>query len=104
MAKHRDDEDEKTAPAKPDPRDLSAQVVVAVEREPGDLVKCTWVGGNNYRCNWWAARATGGYDNPALRGQTYGTHVVRQSRFLQVTPTPEGLRIREVAAAGEARA
>ncbi|HEX8913034.1 MAG TPA: hypothetical protein VF796_11790 [Humisphaera sp.] len=97
MTKQR--EDDATPPPAQGGQNLSAQVVAAVEREPGDLVKCTWVGGNNYRCNWWAARPTGGYDNPAIRGQTYGTHVVRQSRFLHVTPTAGGLSIRDAGVA-----
>jgi hypothetical protein len=79
-------------------RDLSADIAASVERQPGDLVRCTWIGGDNYRVNWWSARTTTEYDNPAIFGQTYGTHVVRQSQFLKVTATPQGLSMRDAAA------
>jgi hypothetical protein len=83
--------------------DLSAQIISSIERQPGDLVRCTWIGGDKYRVNWWSARSVTGYDNPAIFGATYGTHVVRQSQFLKVTLTPQGLKFRDAAAAEMAR-
>jgi hypothetical protein len=79
-------------------RDLSADIASSIERQPGDVVRCTWIGGNSYRVNWWSARSTLGYDNPAMFGSTYGTHVIRQSRFLRVTTTAQGLQISDAAA------
>src|SRR3954470_18720628 len=76
---------------------LSAEIAATIERQPGDLVRCTWIGGDSYRVNWWSARTTKEYDNPAIFGQTYGTHVVRQSRFILVKSTPQGLSIRDAA-------
>src|SRR4051812_6419712 len=51
----------KTAAA-PVVADLSAEIAATIDREPGDRVKCTWVSGNNYRCNWWAPGNVKGYD------------------------------------------
>ncbi|CAA9566591.1 MAG: hypothetical protein AVDCRST_MAG88-1949, partial [uncultured Thermomicrobiales bacterium] len=48
--------------------DLSARVARAVERLPGDTVRCTRVGDDRYRCNWWSALSTGTYDNPGMSG------------------------------------
>ena len=71
-------------------QDLSAEVIAAVVRQPGDVVKCTWVGGDRYRCNWWAAENTSAYDNPGMGGLLVTTHRVRQSQFLRVERSPAG--------------
>lgn len=73
--------------------DLSAEVVRAVERLPEDRVRCTRVGSDVYRCNWWAPHSLHGYDNPSMAGLTVTTHRVRQSQFLRVTRTAAGLVI-----------
>lgn len=74
------------APApKAAPTDLSAEIILAVERKVGDQVKCTRITSDTYRCNWWSALTTDGYDNPAMSGLLVTTHRVRQSRFLHVT-------------------
>jgi hypothetical protein len=65
--------------------DLSAEIVLSVEKEPGDMVRCTRVSADGYRCNWWAQQATLGYDNPGISGLLVTTHRVRRSRFLRVT-------------------
>ena len=85
------------------PADLPAEIAAALDRNPGDLIKITRVGGTTYRCNWWAAQPTGTYDNPNLRGQTYGTHLIRQSRFVRATRTPRGLVIADVKVEGDSR-
>ena len=72
------------APA-PVATDLSAEIIQAVERRAGDQVKCTRITSDTYRCNWWSAFTTDGYDNPAMSGLLVTTHRVRQSRFLHVT-------------------
>ena len=68
--------------------DLSAEIAAHVERQPGDAVKCRRIDGESYRCNWWAAQATGGYDNPGMSGLLVTTHRVRKSQFLRVTRSP----------------
>jgi hypothetical protein len=68
-----------------DPVDLSAEIAARIERQDGDIVKCVRINGDHYRCNWWAAQATGGYDNPGMSGPLVTTHRVRQSQFLCVT-------------------
>ncbi len=77
--------------------DLSGEIALAVERRPGDVVRCTKVVGNKYRCNWWSPQGTGGYDNPAMGGLLVTTHRVRQSQFLRATKTAAGLVIRVLA-------
>lgn len=80
-----------TSAAAPDKSaDLSSEIVTHVERQPGDVVKCTRISGDRYRCNWWAPEATGAYDNPGMTGLLVTTHRVRQSRFLRVTRLPTG--------------
>ena len=81
-------------------QDLSARVAAVVERMPGDTVRCTRVGDDRYRCNWWSAQATAGYDNPSMRGLMVTTHHVRKSLFLRVTQTSAGLTVRLDAACG----
>ena len=68
--------------------DLSSEIVTHVERQVGDVVKCRRIDKDNYRCNWWAALATGGYDNPGMFGLLVTTHRVRKSEFLRVTRSP----------------
>lgn len=77
--------------------DLSSEIIHVVEKRPADRVTCRWISGNNYRCNWWAPMAIAGYDNPRMTGLTVTTHRVRQSRFLTVTKTAEGLVLTEAA-------
>jgi hypothetical protein len=77
------------------PEDLSAEIAGAVERRTGDVVRCTRVGGDNYRCNWWSPEATGGYDNPRMGGLLVTTHRVRKSRFLSVTKAAGRLVIKD---------
>ena len=73
--------------------DLSARVAATVEKRPGDTVRCTRVGDDRYRCNWWSAFPTGGYDNPGMYGLMVTTHRVRKSLFLRATQTSAGLSL-----------
>src|SRR5688500_14468131 len=85
------------ARGKPGDDDLSAEIAAHVEKQLGDVVKCRRIDGDNYRCNWWAAQATGGYDNPGMYGLLVTTHRVRKSQFLRVTRSPtRGLVIQVV--------
>ena len=77
--------------------DLSDELCAAVEKQPGDHVKCTLVGNGNYRCNWWAPQGTGGYDNPGMGGLLVTTHRVRRSCILRATRDGGKLVIEEVA-------
>ena len=74
---------------------LSAEIAEAVEREPGDRVRCTWVAGSSYRCNWWAPVSKTDYDNPGMDGPTVTTHRVRKSQFLTASKTYGRLVIRD---------
>lgn len=77
--------------------DLSQEMQRTVNKEPGEFVRCTKVGENNYRCNWWGVEDTGSYDNPMMGGLLVTTHRVRRSRFLTVTKDGEQLVIRGIA-------
>ena len=77
--------------------DLSGEISRHVEKLPGDHVRCTSIGNGNYRCNWWAPQATGGYDNPSMSGLMVTTHRVRKSCIFRVSKTGERLAIEEVA-------
>jgi len=71
--------------------DLSSEIIGAVERLRGDLIKCARVGENRYRCNWWVPEETNAYDNPGMRGGQLGTtHRVRKSQYLGVTRAAGG--------------
>jgi hypothetical protein len=81
--------------APPRPQDLCAEICCAVEKQPGDSVRCTYVSNGNYRCNWWARQSKASYDNPGMTGLLVTTHRVRESRFLHVTKVDGRLVIRE---------
>ena len=86
-----------TPPRDADPNDLSREIVAHVEKQEGDVVRCRRIDGDNYRCNWWAAQSTGGYDNPGMFGLLVTTHRVRKSQFLRATKSPtRGLIIQVV--------
>ena len=80
----------------PSTSDLSAEIIHAVARSAGDRVTCRRIVGDKYRCNWWAAQSTNGYDNPHMTGQLVTTHRVRRSEMLRVTKTNAGLVIEPV--------
>jgi hypothetical protein len=83
--------------AQPQSDDLSTEIASHVEKQVGDVVKVRRIDGDNYRCNWWAAQATGGYDNPGMFGLLVTTHRVRKSQFLRVTRSPtRGLLVQVV--------
>ncbi len=86
-----------TPVAKPVDEDLSAEIAKSIARQPADIVRCARVTGTRYRCNWWCAEAAGQYDNPGMRaGQIGTTHRIRQSQFLDVVRTAEGLRMKVI--------
>src|SRR5947207_3862954 len=77
--------------ARHDPSDLSAEVAAALERRPGDTIRCTRVGPETYRCNWWAPEVPDRVDARTFAGLVVTTERVRQSRFLHVTRSGSGL-------------
>ena len=97
------DAEPKKAGARPDADDLSQEIQRTMKKEPGEFVRCTRVGANNYRCNWWGIEATGSYDNPMMGGLLVTTHRVRQSQFLSVTKSGEQLVIREATGVSTSR-
>jgi hypothetical protein len=78
--------------------DLPAEIALAVERNPGDVVRCTRVYGDYYRCNWWSVDETMRHDNPALPGAFFTSHHIRQSSFLHASKPAGNLALRVKAA------
>ena len=73
--------------------DLSAQIVLAVAREPTERVTCTRITRNHYRCNWWTHQNNGERDKRSFDGLLTTTNRICQSRFLRVTRKGDGLEI-----------
>jgi hypothetical protein len=82
--------------------DLSAEIAATIDRDPGDRVRVTHIGGDSYRCNWWAPGNTASFDNPSMYGLTVTTHVVRKSQFLTVVKVNDRLDIRKHSRTGAA--
>ena len=75
------------------PADLSAEIALAVAKEPGDRVRVARVWGDHYRCNWVAPRNR--IENALLE-----SFHIRRSRFLKVTRAEGGkLNIQDMTAA-----
>jgi hypothetical protein len=60
--------------------DLSVEIAAAVEKMPGERVRCRRVSANTYRCNWIAPEREAG---DALR--FLDTFKIKTSKFLHVT-------------------
>lgn len=81
-----------TAPRRTESADLSAEIMRTIERQPGERVRCRRVYGDNYRCNWHALDRS---DDPG-RELAIDTYTIRQSKFLRVTQTANGLQIEDL--------
>ncbi|MFT3785096.1 MAG: hypothetical protein QM770_02885 [Tepidisphaeraceae bacterium] len=77
--------------------DLSERIRATVEREPGDIVRCTRVTENQYRCNWWRSVFTEQFHNPGMKGGQLGTtyRVCRSAFFKAVTSDSGELTLTE---------
>ena len=76
-----------TPPAGPTPLDLSKEIAAALEKGPGETVKCIHVFGDNYRCNWWG---------PSEERTPVLVQRVHRSRLLKVKKTADGLTMQEL--------
>ncbi len=72
--------------------DLSNEIIRAVERQPGDRVRCRRVTDSTYRVNWMALDKPDG-DRGLGSMETYR---IRASRFLRVTKNGEKLEIEDM--------
>ncbi len=72
-----------TAPTPAKPVDLSAEIALAVAKQPGDRVRVARVWGDHYRCNWLAPTSR-------LEGSMLESFHIRHSRFLKVTRAEGG--------------
>lgn len=76
--------------------DLSEEIRLQVEREPGDIVRCTRVGHQSYRCNWWHSVRSDILDNPGMKGGQLGTtYRVRKSSFFDAARTDTEIQLTE---------
>jgi hypothetical protein len=82
--------------------DLSAEIAQSIARTFDEKVTCRRISGHNYRCNWWSPSTSTGQDNPRMGGLLVTTHVVRKSKFLNVTKTEKGLTIKDASAPSQA--
>jgi len=99
MASHLDDvlvadktePEPKSAPAP----DLSAEIAQSLAREKGERVRVRRVYGDHYRCNWLTPD-----DRAGNRGGTMAleTFRIRDSKFLRVRRTADGLQVEDVTA------
>lgn len=76
-------------PATPD---LSAEIQKAVQRLPGDRVRCRRVSENAYRCNWLAADRSAAADGAMF----IETWKIRESRFLRAVKSNGKLVIEDM--------
>ena len=90
-----------SAPAEPSSKpapaaaDLSVEVAATFPEEPGLMIRCVHLFGDNYRCNWWGLEGvTKGANN--VVGLLVADRRVRKSRFLRVTRTAAGLSVKDV--------
>ena len=88
---------DKTRPEpKPVPgADLSAEIAMFVAREKGERVKVRRIFGDNYRCNWLAPDYRTGNRGGSMALETFR---IRDSKFLRVRKTDEGLAIEDITA------
>jgi len=77
--------------------DLSAEIALAVAKQPGDRVRVTRVWGDHYRCNWVAPRHSSAVKR--MEGSLLESFHIRHSRFLKVTRAEGGkLNIQDITA------
>ena len=88
---------DKTRPEpKPAPTaDLSNEIAHFVAKEKGERVKVRRIFGDNYRCNWLAPDDRTGNRGGSMALETFR---IRDSKFLRVRKTDEGLAIEDVTA------
>ena len=90
---------DKTRPepeTKPAPgADLSAEIATFLVREKGEHVKVRRVYGDHYRCNWLAPDDRSGNRGGSMALETFR---VRDSKFLRVRKTAQGLQVEDVTA------
>jgi hypothetical protein len=98
MASHTDDDvlvADKTRPApKPAPQpDLSAEIAQSLAREKGERVRVRRVYGDHYRCNWLTPDYRSGNRGGSMALETFR---IRDSKFLRVRRTADGLQVEDV--------
>lgn len=72
--------------------DLSVEITRAVQREPGDVIRCRRVSATTYRCNWLTPDR--GETDSGLR--FLDTYRIRDSKFLRATQVDGRLVIEDL--------
>jgi hypothetical protein len=73
--------------------DLSAEIVRAVSKQRGDVVKCRRISTSMYRCNWFALEPV---DTKADAPRFLDSYRIRDSKFLRVTKVDGELIIEDI--------
>jgi hypothetical protein len=81
-------QNDNTPRTKPETEDLSQSIQESMARLAGEVVRCTRVWGDRYRCNWW------GHTDSDV--QSSGAGRIVRSKFLKATLTPDGLIIEDL--------
>jgi hypothetical protein len=73
--------------------DLTSEILSELVRRPGDIVTCRWLGGDRYRCNWWAQERPQKKEQAVATWLEIATHRIRQSQFLKVRKAGQNGRL-----------
>ncbi|MGE5610342.1 MAG: hypothetical protein ACM359_13895 [Bacillota bacterium] len=73
--------------------DLSAEIVRAVSKQRGDIVKCRRISTSMYRCNWFEPEPV---DTKADAQRFLSSYRIRDSKFLRVTKVDGQLMIEDI--------
>jgi hypothetical protein len=83
--------------AAPAAKEMCREVERALEKEPGDRVKCAHLFGDYYRCNWWSSIGVK-HEGADYDWSAFLTDHIRRSSFLKVTITDGKITVQEVPA------
>lgn len=76
--------------------DLSSRICAQIERGPMEIVRCTRVQDDYYRCNWWVAVRAAPNDVDGWSRLGIGaSHRIVRSSFLMVTCVDGTLNVRD---------
>jgi hypothetical protein len=100
MASHTDDDVLVADKTRPEPKpatqpDLSAEIAQSLAREKGERVRVRRVYGDHYRCNWLTPDDRAGNRGGSMALETFR---IRDSKFLRVRRTADGLQVEDVTA------
>lgn len=72
---------------------MSAEIVRAVSKQRGDIVKCRRISTSMYRCNWFEPEPI---DAKSASQRFLNSYRIRDSKFLRVTKVDGQLMIEDI--------